>query len=164
MGRKILVVDDEPDVANAWARALKLSGHQVLVANDTAGAIALSEAHPLDIVILDYLMPSMSGVELLSRIRRDHPLVRSIIISGKLDASVSEGKILSDLRANIEADLYLHKPVENARLISAVADLAKNVADKDWKSVAESRLKALTRRKDIRAAEGVLNQNRTKKR
>jgi two-component system OmpR family response regulator len=163
MGVKVLVVDDEPDVANAWARALRLSGHQVLVANDTAGAIALGESHPLDVVVLDYLMPSMSGIELLGRIRRDHPLVRSIIISGKLDSSVSEDKVLSDIRANIEADVYLHKPVQNARLIAVVDDLAKNMSDKDWRLVAESRLKAVSKKGDIRAAEKALNQKKPKK-
>lgn len=163
MGLKVLVVDDEPDVANAWARALRMSGHQVLVATEPDVAISLSEAHPLDVVVVDYLMPSMSGIELLGKIRRNHPLVRSIIISGKLDSGLAEDKILADIRANVEADVYLHKPVDNERLIAAVGDSARNADDKDWKLIAESRLKSISKMRDIRTAEKTMNQKRKKK-
>src|SRR5260221_8378709 len=97
MASRILVVDDEPDVGRGWARALKIAGHDVLLGQNAASALELSKANPLDLVILDYMMPSMSGVELLNEIRKDHHFVRSIIISGKLDSNVSEDSILSEI-------------------------------------------------------------------
>ena len=78
MGSKILVVDDEIDVAEGWAKSLRIGGHNVLVANDSSKALDLSRASPFDLVILDYIMPSMFGIELLNEIRKDHKYIRSI--------------------------------------------------------------------------------------
>src|SRR5687768_6749890 len=87
---KILVVDDEPDVAAEWATALRLAGHDVHTANNSKGALQLSQANPLDLVILDFIMPDMTGIDLLNKIRKHHAFVRSIIISGQLNASDTE--------------------------------------------------------------------------
>ena len=163
MASKILIVDDEPDVANGWARALRLVGHDVLVANDAPTALHLSRANPFDLAILDYMMPSMTGLELLNELRKYHPFIRSIIISGKLDSSVSEGEMLSQIRTNVEADIYLHKPVENARLKEAVGALIEKRPDRDWQSIAATKLEASVPKKNVRAAEKQLNKKKAKR-
>lgn len=163
MGSKILVVDDELDVVKAWARTLRLAGHDVLFAQDARLALELSRANPLDLIIVDYMMPSMSGIELLNEVRKEHPHIRSIVMSGKLDSSLSEDRVLLEIRGNVSADLYLHKPVDNVRLKGAVADLLTSASEGDWKAVAENRLEAATTKTRVRAAEKVLNRRRTKK-
>lgn len=158
----LLVVDDERDVANAWAKALRLAGHQVQVATDPAAALALSQEHPLDLVILDYMMPTMSGIQLLNEIRKVHPVVRSIIISGKIDLTLSEDIVLSEITANISADLYLHKPVENARLREAVEKLLTS-KDTDWHDFASTKLDGPKDKKYVRATEKALNKKKAKR-
>ena len=158
---RILIVDDESDVANGWRRALTLAGHKVATANNGKDAIALSKASPFDVVIADYIMPLMTGVELLNEVRRIHPFVRSIIISGKLDSGATEEGILSDIRANLEADLFLHKPVDNARLRAAVEGLLSKDDSKDWASIADTKLSSSKPKKAVRAVERSLNKRRT---
>ena len=158
----LLIVDDEADVANAWARTLTLGGHKVSVAYDTSKALKLSREHPFDLAILDYMMPTMTGIELLNEIRKDHPLIRSIIISGRLDPTISESAILSDIKTNIEADEYIHKPIDNARLKETVAALLAAKDDGDWKSFASTKLDAPASKTRVRAAETLLRKKKKK--
>src|SRR6185295_11148677 len=112
----ILIVEDERTVLRALARAMRLAGYKVEGAETADAAISLCDEHTFDLVILDYLMPSMKGLELLTRIRRVQPLVRSILISGKLDSEFDEDTLAADLRRSVEVDVYLHKPVPPKRL------------------------------------------------
>lgn len=159
----ILVVDDEPDVLEALARALRLAGHNVAKAGSADEAIALSKDHAFDAVVLDYIMPAMSGIALLNAIRGVQPTIRSVIVSGKIDSEVSEDAIVSELRESVEADSYLHKPLDNARLIETIRQLLEESEGRDWKEVAERNLKAKKRAVDVRNAERKLNQRRAPK-
>src|SRR6266567_4757390 len=111
MPTKVLIVDDEPTVADAFKTALKLAGHTVWTANSAKQALHLVDGTAFDIVVLDFIMPGMDGLELLARIRKLQPLVRSIIISGKIDTDSPEEDISKSLGEQVEAELYLHKPV-----------------------------------------------------
>lgn len=142
MPSKILVVDDEPLVLDSFERALQIEGHAVWKATTAQDALALCEQNSFDLVILDFIMPSMDGVELLARIRKIQPLIRSAIISGKIEADVDEGKLSKDLGAWVEADQYLHKPVSAPKLRQAVADLLGAGLPDDWKALAEKAVKA----------------------
>jgi len=159
----ILIVDDEPDVLEALARALRLAGHTVSTALDAEKALTLSTEYSFDLVVLDYLMPSMSGIELLNKIRTFRPTIRSIIVSGKIDNDVSEESITSELRDRIEADIYLHKPLANPTLLDAINELLTKSEAADWVSIAERNLKARKTQADVRAAEEVLDKLRTDK-
>lgn len=135
--RRILVVDDEPRVLTAWGRALRLAGYSVVMAQTAEQALTACNEHLFDLVILDFLMPQMDGIELLSRIRKRNRLVRAIIISGKLDSTVTEQEIGGMLQEKVEADRYLHKPISNDRLKATVEELfAPGETELDWQSVA----------------------------
>lgn len=67
--RKVLVVDDDPDIADTMAELLALEGHDVVVAHDGASALARYELHRPDVVISDIGMPGMSGHEVARAIR-----------------------------------------------------------------------------------------------
>ena len=163
MPSKILVVDDEPDVAEEWARALRLDKHNVSQALDSATALKLCRENPFDLVVLDYMMPTMTGIELLNEIRKKLPYIRSVIISGKLDSGISEEDLLTEIQANIEVDAYLHKPVETSRLKEAVNNLLAKKPDDDWVSIAKTKLEAVTTEESVRTAEKKLNKKKTKK-
>ena len=71
--------------------------------------------------------------------------------------------IIAEIRTNIEADDYLHKPVENKRLKEAVANLLMKQPERDWKSIAKGKLEAVKAVKKVRAAERSLNRRKAKK-
>lgn len=138
----ILIVDDEIDVLRAWQRALTMAGHNVEIAQTANAALALCDEHAFDAVVLDYVMPTMNGIELLTRIRKRRPLIRSILISGKLDESVEEDRLTAELKEKVEVDVYLHKPVSNDRLKETIRGLLREPAADDWKEIAEKTVKA----------------------
>ena len=79
-GKTILVVDDEPDVAELLAEALLLDGHRVDTANSGAAALDRLAERSYDLVFSDMKMPGMSGVELYDEVARRRPgLERRII-------------------------------------------------------------------------------------
>lgn len=133
---RILVVDDERDVRRAFARAVKLDGLLPTEAGSAAEALERCDEHVYDVVVIDFIMPDMNGVELLTRIRRTQPFIRSILVSGKLDRQRDEKDIATDIRQAVEADVYLHKPVKTDALIATIRSLLDDKEAKDWKYVA----------------------------
>ena len=132
----VLVVDDERDVRRGFARTLKMAGHLPTEAGSAQEALVKCDEQAFDVVILDFIMPDMNGIELLTKIRRRQPFVRSIVVSGKIPRHRSETDISNDLREAVESDIYLHKPVANAELLEAVHRLTAPEAEKDWKDIA----------------------------
>ena len=85
---KILIVDDEIHVANILAESVRLQGHEAFVAvSGKEGLALLDQRHP-DAVFLDVVLPEMSGLEVLRRIRATHPTIPVIVITGH--ASVAQ--------------------------------------------------------------------------
>jgi two-component system NtrC family response regulator/two-component system response regulator AtoC len=159
----ILIVDDEVDVLDALVRALRLAGHTVQGADTADKALALCADHSFDIAVLDYLMPSMSGIELLNEILRYIPTIRSVIVSGKIDAEISEEALTAELRDRIEADAYLHKPVDNPKLLETIKPLIDKVENRSWVEIAERNINAKKRKADVQDAEQSLRRLRRKK-
>ena len=87
---KILIVDDELQVAKVLAESVTLQGHEAFVSGSGEEGLALlDEKHP-DVVFLDLVMPQMSGFEVLRRIRQTHPALPVIVITGHASASQIE--------------------------------------------------------------------------
>ena len=82
-GTTILIVDDEPNLRRVLSAVLARDGHQVLVADGGRDAVRKAKAErKLDLLITDYLMPDMNGLEVLEAVRKNHPGLRALIISG----------------------------------------------------------------------------------
>ncbi|WP_309714950.1 sigma-54 dependent transcriptional regulator [Armatimonas sp.] len=82
-GMTILIVDDEPNLRRVLSAVLARDGHQVLVADGGRDAVRKAKAErKLDLLITDYLMPDMNGLEVLEAVRKNHPGLRALIISG----------------------------------------------------------------------------------
>ncbi len=72
--KKILVCDDEPHIVHVVAAKLRNAGFEVLTASDGAEALSAAQQHRPDLVITDYQMPFMSGLELCTKLREDKVL------------------------------------------------------------------------------------------
>jgi len=145
MPHRILVVDDDPDVLGSFQRRLELLGYVVGTAATGTDALKLCEENSFDLVILDFIMPNMNGIELLVRVRKLQPHIRSIIISGQLKAEVDEKQLGKELGEWVEADSYLHKPVSPQRLAEEIEALvSRTTGEKDWQALAKDAVKART--------------------
>jgi CheY-like chemotaxis protein len=98
----VLVADDEPAVLEVLSQVVEDLGHDVLRAKDGEEAFELARARRPHLVVTDYLMPKLSGLELCRRMRRDEILreVPVILLSGVLQQRVPE------------VSAFLYKPFE----------------------------------------------------
>ncbi len=93
----VLVVDDEEPIRRLAKRILEGSGYRVLEARDGGEAVQLYRAHPdIDLVLLDMVMPNMSGREAFHEIRKIDPRARVLLSSGfrhdtRVQALIAEG-------------------------------------------------------------------------
>lgn len=114
--KTIVVVEDEPDTAEMFAEMMRLSGYNVLKSYGGAPAVELiSEKRP-DAVVLDLMMPDLSGLDVLSILRRDPRLVNIPVVV------VSAKSLPTDIKTGLDAgaSIYLTKPVAFMDLKQAV--------------------------------------------
>ena len=102
---RVLVVDDEVDFATALATRLARRGYATAVAHDGDEATRAARREPPDVVVLDLCLPGADGVQVLERLKREHPETEFILLTGH--ASVGSG--LDGMR--LGAFDYLMKPV-----------------------------------------------------
>ena len=79
---RILIVDDDDALRSIIARALSRQGYDVVEASDGRKGLAYVDADGADLVITDILMPVMEGIEFIDHLRREHPTVPVIAMSG----------------------------------------------------------------------------------
>lgn len=105
--KTVIVVEDEPDAAELFAEMMRVSGFQVFKTYSSTPAISLIAKEQPDVVILDIMMPDISGLEVLRFMRRD-PLLRNTPV-----IVVSARSLPSDIKEGLEAGatIYLTKPV-----------------------------------------------------
>lgn len=104
---KLLCIEDEHFISELYTRALTNAGYDVVVIADGEAALAEAEKNDYDIILLDIMLPSMSGVEILRRLKepnRPTPLTAKIIITTNLDQEENTRKKIED-----QADGYLIK-------------------------------------------------------
>jgi diguanylate cyclase (GGDEF)-like protein/PAS domain S-box-containing protein len=113
--RTLLVVDDEENVLHAIRRLLRNEGCQVLVATSGEEALELLASNDVGVILSDQRMPGMTGTELLQRVRKMHPNIVRIILSGYSDAST-----IADAINKGAVYKYISKPWDNAELVALV--------------------------------------------
>ncbi len=116
---RILVVDDEPSVRQALARALSLERYDVALAADASEALVLLETSGCDAIVLDVSMPGMSGLDLCRRLRGGGDLTPVLMLTAR-DA-------IDDRVAGLDAgaDDYLVKPFALRELMARVRALLR---------------------------------------
>lgn len=113
MSHKILVVDDDILVLEALEELLKSSGYEVRVATRGQEALEILENEQFDLLILDVVMPKMTGFDVCCEVRKrddEMSMVKIIMLTAKTDAPSPE------LRKECGCDLYLTKPIDPVRL------------------------------------------------
>src|SRR5215208_2212788 len=78
---RILVVDDEPEIRDLCAVALRDAGHLVVQADNGQSAIDIHRNHPQDLVLLDMFMPIKDGLETLTALKKNQPSPKVIAVS-----------------------------------------------------------------------------------
>ncbi|MGN8632995.1 response regulator transcription factor [Blautia sp. HCP3S3_G3] len=109
----ILVCDDDRDIVEAIDIYLTQEGYQVLKAYDGEEALRMLKNHPVDLLIIDIMMPKLDGIRATLKIREENPLP-IIILSAK---SEDADKILG---LNVGADDYVTKPFNPLELVARV--------------------------------------------
>jgi two-component system cell cycle response regulator len=132
---KVLVADDSPLYRKLVEQALSHECYSVLFANDGRRAVDLFSEHHPPLVITDWMMPDISGIELCERVRRDFPTFYTYIII--LTAMTDIDKLVSGLAAG--ADDYLTKPFHAEELLARVG-VGRRVVDLHRQIEAQNRL------------------------
>jgi two-component system response regulator HydG len=109
-----LVVDDVPDTVEVLRRNLASAGYRVYTAPDVARALAIIETTPIDLVITDFKMPKVSGLDLVRYVRENLKDTEVIMITGYPSVAGAVQAVKSG------AEEYLAKPFTDAELFVAV--------------------------------------------
>lgn len=119
MSKKVLIVDDEPNIVTSLEYLMKKRGYEVSIARNGDEALALVESFLPDVVLLDVMMPRKSGYEVCQQIRErvDWQHIKIVMLSAKgREAEVNKGLSLG-------ADTYVTKPFSNQDLIATIDGL-----------------------------------------
>jgi DNA-binding NtrC family response regulator len=124
----LLIVDDEPAILKALQRIVRDEGYRVLTAPDGEEALRLVAAEAVDIVLSDMDMPGMNGLDLMIRLRRNHPAAVRLLLTGRGTLAAAVGAINDG-----EVYRFMTKPwdIDELRevLRQAAARAMKNRAD-----------------------------------
>jgi two-component system phosphate regulon response regulator PhoB len=125
MRERILVVEDEKDVREMIRLNLKAAGFDVVEAGNGAEALALAKNDPPKVIILDLMMPEMSGVEVCRALRRN-PATSRIPVLMLTAKSTEEDKVVG---FEVGADDYVTKPFSPRELVLRVRAVARRQPD-----------------------------------
>jgi DNA-binding NtrC family response regulator len=114
MGGRVLVIDDEEIVCQSCERVLTDAGHEVDCIMDSTGALKKASEGTYDVVVLDIMMPRISGLDILQTIKEEHPDIDVIMVTG---LSQIETAVLS---MKMGAFDYLSKPFDPDELVMVV--------------------------------------------
>ncbi len=120
--KKILVVDDDPEIRAAIDHALQAEGALTQVCGDGNSAVRIVEGDPPDLVVLDMMLPKRSGFLVLEKIKKFETPPRVVMVTA------NEGRRHQQYAENLGVDGYLLKPVRLERLISLAEDLLGSTA------------------------------------
>jgi response regulator RpfG family c-di-GMP phosphodiesterase len=116
---RVLVVDDEEDIRTALAESLGayLQGVEVLRAETGPSALAMMAHTPVDVVVSDYKMPGMNGLDFLAAVRKLRPKVIRLMLTAYPELPLAQ-KAVNDQHVHS----FLTKPVDTEVLVGQVAD------------------------------------------
>jgi two-component system, OmpR family, response regulator MtrA len=134
--RKILFVEDDRDIREIVAHGLENTGFTVVTEGDGRQALVWFHREPFDVVILDIMLPSLNGLEICRRVRRESS-VPIIMLTARIDTT----DVIAGLEAG--ADDYVTKPFEIEELIArlrAILRRTDRLVDADYVDVRDLRI------------------------
>jgi DNA-binding response OmpR family regulator len=111
---RLLVVDDDPGILDVVSYALREAGYEVETRTDGLSALEAAQARDYDLIVLDLMLPGMSGMDVCRRIRKEGHAVPVVMLTAK-DAELDRV-----LGLELGADDYISKPFSSAELVSRV--------------------------------------------
>ena len=119
MKKKILIVDDEPNIVMTLEYTFKKQDFEVFIARDGSEALQILEKHTPDVVLLDIMMPNVDGYQTLNYIRNQDSLktAKVVFLTAKNKASDIEKGL------KLGADKYLTKPFSIKKIVSEILEL-----------------------------------------
>jgi len=117
-GRRVLLVDDDPEIVESMRTVLESKGYEILVARDGNQGLLMAERENPDLVVLDMMMPKRSGFLVLERLRRSHPVPMRVIM-----ITANEGSRHKAYAEMLGVDDYIRKPFAMDRLLDSVQRL-----------------------------------------
>jgi DNA-binding response OmpR family regulator len=121
MSKKILVVDDEPEVVMVVETRLTLNGYEVITAKDGPEALDRAKAEKPDLIILDLMLPKMDGYKVCGLLKSDARYSKIPIILFTARVQDSDRAMGKDVRA----DSYVTKPFDAEVLLEKIKELLK---------------------------------------
>ncbi len=111
---RVLLVDDEEDYVKAMAERMDMRDLQSQVALSGEEALAVLDDDPPDVIVLDLRMPGMQGMEVLERVRKEHPHIQVIILTGH------GGEKEEKEARRLGAFEYVQKPADTGDLVKTI--------------------------------------------
>jgi len=121
--KKIMLVDDEEDIRNAVKSVLEDEGYEVMLANGGKEALEKLKTVKPDLVLIDFFMPKLNGLDLCKQIRMDSKLKK--LNCAFLTVAIFNDEKLKELNKLNVLD-YIQKPVTNEELVRRIKKGLKN--------------------------------------
>lgn len=119
MGKKVLVIEDEPNIIEAISFILSRDGWEVKTHSNGHDAMDAVRARKPDVVILDVMLPGKSGFDILQEIRADTDLSELPVLMLTARGQVKD----KEMAQRVGASQYITKPFSNAEVLEAVRSL-----------------------------------------
>lgn len=118
--RHVMVVDDEPMLLDLAESILGPAGYRVSLYRDPTQVLEVLQQSPAppDLLITDYAMHQMNGLQLMEKCRQIHPRLKVLLVSGTVTESIFE-------RSDAKPDRFLSKPYDLLRFLTMVAELSQ---------------------------------------
>lgn len=121
----LLLVDDEPEILESLRRALRDDGYELLTTTSPVEAMAILAKRHIDVLVTDLRMPDVSGLELVTHVRKNHPDVVRVLLTGfaTLDSAleaINEGAV----------GRYLTKPWDNDELRENIQQVVRGITSR----------------------------------
>lgn len=124
MAKRILLVDDEPNIVLLLETRLKANGYEVLTAMDGVTALETAKKEKPDLIILDLMLPKMDGYKVCALLKKDARYTKIPVLMFTARAQEEDVK----LGEEAGADAYLTKPFEPQVLLSKIGELLETKA------------------------------------
>ncbi|MBN1781415.1 response regulator transcription factor [bacterium] len=122
---RILIIEDEPDMASGLKDNFEFEGHEVIVAQDGESGLAMALSHAPDLILLDIMLPKKSGLDVCRELRMRKNKTPIIMLTAKGQ------EIDKVLGLELGADDYITKPFSVRELLARVKAVLRRYPDKD---------------------------------
>jgi DNA-binding response OmpR family regulator len=119
--KKIMVVDNEPDIVDLTRTVLEIGGYQVVPAYGGEECLRILEKEPVDLILLDIMMPGMSGWDVFNRIKKKYDTIKVAFMS-VLEISDKRKQVLIDEGLSD----YIMKPFDKETLLTKVDNILRD--------------------------------------